>query len=47
MSVWLIALVSLIYLLAGVGFAIEGKYGLALFSVGCVIANCGLILQGR
>ena len=47
MSSWLIGLVSVIYAVASVGLVIEGKYGLALFALGCVIANLGLILAAR
>lgn len=47
MSAWLIALVSAIYAAAGVGLLIEGKPGLALFCLGCTIANVGLMIQAR
>ena len=47
MSTWLIATVSAIYLVAGVSLLVEGKFGLALFCLGCTIANVGLMLAAR
>ena len=47
MSAWLLASVSLLYALAGIALIAEGKYGLALFAIGCVIANVGLMIQAR
>ena len=47
MSGWLIGLIAVEYLAIGVWFVVEGKYGLALFAVGCTIANVGLILAAR
>lgn len=47
MSAWLLALVSVIYLVAGAGFVFEQKWGLALFCLGCVVANAGLLLTAR
>ena len=47
MSAWLLGSVSLLYALAGVALVVEGKYGLALFAIGCVIANVGLMIQAR
>ena len=47
MSSWLIGLVSVIYAVASVSLLLEGKGGLALFCVGCVLANLGLILAAR
>lgn len=47
MSSWLIGSVSLIYAVASVSLALEAKYGLALFCLGCVIANVGLLMTAR
>ena len=47
MSAWLIASVSAIYLVAGISLLYEGKVGLALFCLGCVIANVGLAITAR
>lgn len=47
MSAWLIGTVSVIYLGASITLAYEGKPGLALFCIGCVIANVGLLMTAR
>ena len=47
MSAWLLASVSLLYALAGVGLMVEGKPGMALFCLGCTVANVGLMIQAR
>jgi len=47
MSTWLIASVSVLYLAAGVMLLVEGKHGLALFCLGCTIANAGLLIEAR
>lgn len=47
MATWLVALISVEYLLAAGAFVAQGKYGLALFSFGCVVANAGLLMTAR
>lgn len=47
MSVWLVVLVSAIYAVAGVCAALDAKPGLAMFCLGCVIANIGIVMLGR
>ena len=47
MSSWLIGSVSAIYAIASVSLLVEGKVGLSLFCLGCVIANIGLMIQAR
>lgn len=47
MSVWLIASVSVIYLVAGCSLLGEGKLGLSVFCFGCTLANAGLIMAAR
>ena len=47
MSSWLLVAVSALYLIAGVSLLIEGKTGLSLFCLGCVMANLGLMIAAR
>ena len=47
MSAYLLGLVSAIYLVAGISLFVDGKVGLGLFCAGCVVANCGLMIQAR
>ena len=47
MSSWLIGTVAVLYLIAAGSLLAEGKYGLALFAIGCTVANVGLMLTAK
>ena len=47
MASWFIALISAEYLLAALFLAGKGNYGLALFALGCTIANIGLMIASK
>ena len=47
MGVWFFLAVSVLYLFAGISLLYEDKVGLALFSLGCVLANIGLAMSAR
>ena len=47
MSLWLIGVVTVAYALASLSLFYEGKLGLGLFALGCVIANLGLMISAR
>lgn len=43
MSAWLIGLVTFIYLGVSIGYALDGRNGMAFTFVGYALANIGLI----
>ena len=47
LSPWLLSIVSAIYAIAALDAILEENWGLAMFFMGCVIANAGIVITAQ